>query len=95
MIIARLASAIRHQNWSQIITEILIVVIGIFLGLQVTQWNEGRAERVEENRYLIRLHSEVLEVEGRIIRRAENRLVLRQKLTELTNTLTGKITDII
>jgi len=55
MIIHRLASAIRHQNWSQIITEILIVVIGIFLGLQVTEWNETREDRIEEKVYLSRL----------------------------------------
>lgn len=48
MIIARLANAIRHQNWSQIITEILIVVIGIFLGLQVQAWYDGRQARAEE-----------------------------------------------
>ena len=48
MILQRLTTAIRHQNWSQIITEILIVVIGIFLGLQVQAWYEDRAERVQE-----------------------------------------------
>lgn len=59
MIIHRLASAIRHQNWSQIITEILIVVIGIFLGLQVTAWNDARLERAQEQGYLARLHQEM------------------------------------
>lgn len=61
MILTRLANAIRHQNWSQIITEILIVVIGIFLGLQVTEWNEGRVERLEERDYLERLVMELKE----------------------------------
>lgn len=61
MIINRLAIAIRHQNWSQIITEILIVVIGIFLGLQVTSWNDERLDRVQERVYLTRLHSDVLD----------------------------------
>jgi len=59
MIIHRLANAIRHQNWSQIITEILIVVIGIFLGLQVDDWNTQREDRVQEGIYLERLHTEV------------------------------------
>lgn len=59
MILHRLASAIRNQNWSQIITEILIVVIGIFLGLQVTDWAEGRAERAEESGYLVSLHQDI------------------------------------
>lgn len=55
MILHRLASAIRHQNWSQIITEILIVVIGIFLGLQVTDWNQSRLDRIEEKIHLTSL----------------------------------------
>lgn len=61
MIIQRIATAIRHQNWSQIITEILIVVIGIFIGLQVDDWNETRKGHVEELNYLERLHSDMIE----------------------------------
>lgn len=45
MIIRRMASAIRRQDWFQVIVEILIVVIGIFIGLQVTEWNEQRKDR--------------------------------------------------
>lgn len=55
MILRRLASAIRHQNWSQIITEILIVVVGIFLGLQVDDWNTSQQHRAEEIIYLERM----------------------------------------
>lgn len=51
MIIHRLANAIRHQNWSQIITEILIVVIGIFLGLQVDDWNDDRKNAIDTDIY--------------------------------------------
>lgn len=51
MIIRRMADAIRTQNWFTVIIEILIVVIGIFLGLQVTEWNNERGDRNEERRY--------------------------------------------
>lgn len=49
MIIRRIAEAIRAQNWFTVIIEILIVVIGIVIGMQVTQWNEDRvrAERTK------------------------------------------------
>jgi|GEM_PF-305828 hypothetical protein len=59
MIINRIASAIKRQDLSQIIIEIFIVVIGIFLGLQVTDWNEEREERVQEETILNRMHTEV------------------------------------
>lgn len=59
MIIRRMAEATRSQNWFTVIVEILIVVIGIFLGLQVTEWNEGRKDRALEREYLTRLHGEI------------------------------------
>ena len=49
MILRSMASAIKRQEWFQVIIEILIVVVGIFLGLQVTDWADERAERAEEN----------------------------------------------
>lgn len=51
MILQRIASAIKRQDLSQIIIEIMIVVIGIFLGLQVDDWNENRKDVVEERAF--------------------------------------------
>lgn len=59
MILQKLANAIRRQDWFQVTVEILIVVIGIFLGLQVDDWNTQREDRVQEGIYLERLHTEV------------------------------------
>jgi hypothetical protein len=42
MILRRIAEALRRQDWSTIVVEILIVVIGILIGLQVDGWNERR-----------------------------------------------------
>lgn len=57
MILQRMASAIKRQDWFQVTIEVLIVVIGIFLGLQLTDWNEGRkeskAEKVLVNQMLV------------------------------------------
>lgn len=59
MILRRISDAIKKQDWFQVTIEILIVVIGIFLGLQVTQWNEGRIDKIEERRILGALTHEV------------------------------------
>lgn len=52
-----MTSAIKRQDWFQVTIEIFVVVIGIFLGLQVTDWNEGRkeskAEKVLVNQMLV------------------------------------------
>jgi len=61
MILRRMADAFRTQNWFTVIIEILVVVIGIFLGLQVQEAYSERNERKEETAYLQRLHSEVVQ----------------------------------
>ena len=59
MILRRLADAIRQQNWFTVVLEIMIVVIGIFIGLQVDDWNEARKDRVLEQRYLERIRADI------------------------------------
>lgn len=55
MILQRLIKATANQNWNTVLLEILIVVIGIFLGLQVDDWNERRKLRQQESMYLEKL----------------------------------------
>ena len=59
MILQRLASAITRQDWFQVVIEVLIVIVGIFLGLQVQAWYEEQGNRALEITYLERLHSEL------------------------------------
>ena len=47
----RLAASLRKRDWMAVLIEVLIVVVGVFLGLQVANWNQGRQERQEERRY--------------------------------------------
>ena len=55
MILRRLAIALRKQDWFTVVIETLIVVFGVFIGLQVSNWNEARQERVEAHSLLDRL----------------------------------------
>jgi hypothetical protein len=47
----RLAASLRQRDWMAVLIEVLIVVVGVFLGLQAANWNQGRQERQEERRY--------------------------------------------
>ena len=58
MILRKLAEAVRKQSWSTIILEVLIVVVGIFFGLQVDAWNQNRKDRTAEAVYLERLRAD-------------------------------------
>ena len=59
MVLRRLAEAIREQNWFTVFIEVLVVVIGIFIGLQVDDWNYERKDRTLERRYLERLLDDI------------------------------------
>ncbi len=55
MILRRMANGIRQQDWFTVVLEVLIVVVGIFIGLQVDDWNEARKEQALARDYLARL----------------------------------------
>ncbi len=42
MILRRIATAFRKQDWFTVAVETLIVVFGVFIGLQVNNWNVRR-----------------------------------------------------
>jgi len=69
MILRKLAQAVRKQSWSTVILEVLIVVVGIFFGLQVDAWNQNLKDRTAEAVYLERLRadtaSNIVEVKDR------------------------------
>ncbi len=60
MIIRRMADAVRTQNWFTVVIEIFVVVIGIFLGLQVTEWNDSRKDIAQEKIYLQRMRADMV-----------------------------------
>ncbi|GJL91352.1 DUF6090 family protein [Hyphococcus sp.] len=48
MILRRITQAFRKQDWFTVFVETMIVVFGVFIGLQVNNWNEARsADRIE------------------------------------------------
>jgi hypothetical protein len=55
MILRRLVEGFRRQDWFTVIVEFLVVVGGIFIGLQVDDWNRTRLQKAEEAEYLARL----------------------------------------
>jgi hypothetical protein len=55
MILRRVIAHFRKQEWTAIALDFLIVVIGVFVGLQVNNWNGARADRELGDQYTIRL----------------------------------------
>ncbi len=59
MILRRLAQSLKAQNWMAICIEFVLLVSGVFLGIQVQQWNNDRIERKLEHVYLERILSDI------------------------------------
>ncbi len=58
MLLRRVIEHVQSQNWTAVAIDFVIVVIGVFVGLQVQDWSNSRKERREEVVLLGRLHVE-------------------------------------
>lgn len=60
MILRRVSEHVKAQNWFAVGIDLLIVVAGVFIGLQVQQWAEARQQDRLERTYTLRLQADVL-----------------------------------
>ena len=58
MLFRRISEHLKAQNWMAVCLDLVIVVLGIFLGLQVSQWYEQRQDISRGEAVLERLRSE-------------------------------------
>ena len=59
MFVRRLTTSLKEQHWMTIVIELVIVIIGVFVGNQVSNWNEARIEKRETQRVLAQLGPEL------------------------------------
>ncbi|MBI1393574.1 MAG: hypothetical protein GC152_12600 [Alphaproteobacteria bacterium] len=59
MLLRRMIEHVRAQNWTAVALDFVIVVLGVFIGIQVANWNAARADRQIEAQYLSRLLQEL------------------------------------
>ncbi len=62
MILRRVIEHVKAQNWTAVALDFVIVVFGVFIGIQVSNWNEARVSRQLAEETLVRLHSEAVRV---------------------------------
>lgn len=59
MLLRRVIEHVKEQNWTAIGIDFCIVVIGVFVGIQVANWNEARHEDRRAQDLLQRLSSDL------------------------------------
>lgn len=61
MIGRRFAASLRRQDWVAIVIELVVVVVGVFIGLQASNWNEDRQTDVKAAVFTQRLRADLRE----------------------------------
>lgn len=59
MLLRSISKHIKAQNWFAVVIDFLIVLVGILLAFQITEWGDRQAEKRSLNVALERLHEEI------------------------------------
>jgi len=59
MLLRSITKHVKDQNWFAVALDFFIVVAGILIAFQITEWNEMRRDRAAEAEYLIALEQDI------------------------------------
>ena len=59
MMLRRLTQSLKEQNWTAITVEFVLLVLGVFLGIQVSNWNAEREDRLKGEVFTQRLKTDL------------------------------------
>ena len=59
MLLRRITQHVKDQNWFAVLLDFIIVVAGILIAFQITNWNETRKDRADEIYYLNRIIADI------------------------------------
>lgn len=63
MLLRRITEHVKQQNWTAVALDFVIVVVGVFVGLQVQEMAEEQDRRDLEATYTERLHDEIVNLQ--------------------------------
>lgn len=76
MLPRRFSGRFARPDWAAIAIEFSIVVAGVFVGIQVSNWNADRADQRRAHAYLARIHADLLADQHAI----DNRVIYWKKV---------------
>ena len=59
MLLRRVIGHVKTQNWTAVALDFAIVVCGVFIGVQLSNWNDARQKEKEYDRALSRYRAEI------------------------------------
>ena len=58
MLLRRLSAHVRGENWFAVVLDLLVVVVGLFIGLQLDTWWEEQKDVQLESAYLLEIRED-------------------------------------
>ncbi|GAB5535569.1 MAG: hypothetical protein Rubg2KO_18180 [Rubricoccaceae bacterium] len=77
-ILGRLSKAVREQNWFAVGLEVVIVIVGVIIGFQVTAWGQARSNVAREEILLRQVIADLDETE-RVVRDVATRIASKDR----------------
>ena len=62
MILRRLAQNLKQQNWTAIWIEFILLVVGVVLGIQVSNWNQAKKDNESSQAIIENLYTDYTEI---------------------------------
>ena len=59
MILRRVVEHLKHLHWTTIAIDLLVVVVGVFIGMQASDWNQDRATTQHSEVFTARLKADL------------------------------------
>ena len=56
----RIGEHLKARDWEAVVIDLLIVILGVFLGIQVSNWNQDRQDRADGRRYVERIRDDLV-----------------------------------
>ncbi len=91
MLLRRITKHVREQNWFAVFIDFLIVVVGVFIGIQVANWNQARVDRIDELMFLQQLHAELILSEEQSKNKAGARRHVVRNMESALDVLFGRV----
>ncbi len=66
MILRRITEHVKAQNWFAVAIDFVIVVVGVFIGIEVSNWNAALADRNREQVLIERVAADFEAIESRL-----------------------------
>lgn len=78
MILRSITEHVKTQNWFAVGLDFLIVVVGVFMGIQVSNWNAARSAEKTAQEYIVRIQDDLLSNQEDMTTRIEYFTAIRQ-----------------